>query len=73
MPWINVIKDGDVVGHILSKFLLRDLNKAFAEVTGSCINRGAGYGLEVPCIYCFMDLNNKDLPTHSYSQCWGLE
>ena len=26
-------------------------NKAFTEVTGQKINRGAGYGLEVPCIY----------------------
>ena len=35
----------------LSHFLNRDFNKAVAEVTGDCVNRGAGYGLEVPCIY----------------------
>ena len=47
-----------VVGHvpynlaqIFSHFLKRDVNKAFAEVTGTKVNRGAGYGLEVPCKY----------------------
>ena len=24
----------------------------FAEVTGKDVNRGAGYGLEVPCVFC---------------------
>ena len=33
-----------------SQFLLRDVNKAFAEVTEQKINHGAGYGLEVPCV-----------------------
>ena len=32
-------------------FLRRDINKGFAEVTGDKVNRGAGYGLEVPCTY----------------------
>ena len=27
------------------------MNKAFAEVAGAKFNRGAGYGLEVPCTY----------------------
>jgi hypothetical protein len=47
-----------VVGHAphnlalrLSQFLQRDVNKAFVEVTGKKINRGAGYGLEMPCVY----------------------
>ena len=47
-----------IVGHVpqnlaarLSLFLRRDMNKAFAEVKGDRINRGAGYGLEVPCVY----------------------
>ena len=31
-------------------FLRRDCNKGFAEVTGNCVNRGARYGMEVPCI-----------------------
>ena len=52
-----VYYDDDVVGHIfpynlapkVSAFLKRDVNKGFAEITG--MNRGAGYGLEVPCVY----------------------
>ena len=36
---------------LLSKFLKRDVNKAVAEVTGDRVNRGAGYGLEIPCVY----------------------
>ena len=31
----------------------RDVNKAFARVTGGKVNRGAGYGLEIPCVYQF--------------------
>ena len=27
------------------------MSKAFAVIQGERINRGAGYGLEVPCIY----------------------
>ena len=27
------------------------LNRTFAEVTGEKENRGAGYGLEIPCVY----------------------
>ena len=34
-----------------SQFLRRDVNKAFAEVTGEKVNRGAGYGLKIPCVY----------------------
>ena len=29
----------------------KDVNKAFAEVTGPKVNRRAGYGLEISCIY----------------------
>ena len=50
--------DGATVGHIpynlapiLSPFLARDFNKGVAEITGPRVNRGAGYGIEVPCIY----------------------
>ena len=31
----------------LSRFLARDVNKAFAEVTGEKVNGRAGYGLEI--------------------------
>ena len=52
---MTVFKDDAIVGHVLynlvshlSQFLKRD---AFAEVTGVKINRGAEYGLEIPCVY----------------------
>ena len=55
---VAVFKDDAIVGHVphnlsprLSQFLMRDVNKAFAEVTGETVNRGAGYGLEIPCVY----------------------
>ena len=35
----------------LSLFLARDVHKAFTEVTGERENRGAGYGIEIPCVY----------------------
>ena len=35
----------------MSRFLKRDVNIAYAIVTAGKINRGAGYGLEIPCIY----------------------
>ena len=54
------VMETEVVGHVpynisfaISMFLQRDCNKGFAEVTGNCVNRGAGYGMEVPCIYRF--------------------
>ena len=49
---------GEVGGHVpynlaplLSQFLRRDFNKGTCEVTGDKLNRGAGYGLEIPCVY----------------------
>ena len=55
---VAIIKDGIVVGHVpynlaptFSQFLKREFNKATVEVTGDRVNRGAGYGLEVPCKY----------------------
>ena len=55
-----MVKDGQIVGHIflnisavVSCFLQRDFNKGFTIVTGDRVNRGAGYGLEVPCTYKF--------------------
>ena len=30
-----------------------DVNKAFSRVTEGKVNRGAGYGLEMPCVYQF--------------------
>ena len=50
-----VLKEDSIVGHVprnlslrLFHFLRRDVNK---EVTGQKVNRGAGYGLEIPCTY----------------------
>ena len=55
---VAVVKEGRVVGHvsynlapIISLFLKKDVNKAFARVTGGKVNRGAGYGLEIQCVY----------------------
>lgn len=56
---VAVVKaDGAIVGHlpynlapIVSPFLARDFNKGTAEITGKRVNRGAGYGIEAPCIY----------------------
>ena len=53
---VTVKLEGHVVGHFpfniaptISHFLNR--NKGTVEVTGKRINRGAGYGLELPCKY----------------------
>ena len=47
-----------VVGHVpfklaptVSNFLKRSVNKGTVEVTGQRVNRGAGYGVEIPCKY----------------------
>ena len=57
---IIVKKEDDIVGHVpfnlapfVSAFLRRDANSGFAKVVGSKVNRGAGYGLEIPCVYSF--------------------
>ena len=51
-------EDDSIIGHIpynlapyLSRFLTRDVNKAFTKVTGVKVNRRAEYGLEIPCVY----------------------
>ena len=55
---VAIYKEDSIVGHVpynlapsLSHFLKREVNKAFVEVTGAKVNRGAGYGLEIPCKY----------------------
>ena len=57
---VAVMKEGRVVGHvpfnlapIILLFLRRDVNKAFTRVTGGKVYRGAGYGLEIQCVYQF--------------------
>ena len=55
---VTVLIEETIVGHVpynnvpsMSRFLKRDVNMAIAKVTGGKMNRGAGYGLEIPCIY----------------------
>ena len=55
-----VMKASTVVGHVpyniapaVSHFLKRNTNKATVQVTGAAVNRGAGYGMEIPCKYRF--------------------
>ena len=50
----------EVIGHIpklmatwVSKFLKRPTNTGKAVIKGKRINRGAGFGLEIPCEYIF--------------------
>ena len=50
----------EVIGHVpalmatwLSKFLKRPTNCAKVIIKGKRVNRGGGYGLEVPCKYIF--------------------
>ena len=53
-----VLNDDVIVGQVpynlaprFSQFLKREVNNAFAEVMGDKVNRGAGYVLEIPCVY----------------------
>ena len=63
---IAVVKDGIVVGHIpkglastkqgvglIKHFLMKTGSEAEVKVVGKAVNRGGGYGMEVPCIYKF--------------------
>ena len=57
---VAVIKDGCIVGHVprtvsrtVSFFLGKDGSVGFCEVTGAMVNRAAGFGLEIPCVYRF--------------------
>ena len=50
----------EVIGHIpklmatwVSKFLKRPTNTGKVVIKGKRINRGAGFGLEIPCEYIF--------------------
>ena len=56
----TVSEQDEIAGHILqrmatyvSRFLKRSTNAGTVKVTGKRVNRGAGYGLEIPCIYTF--------------------
>ena len=53
----NEIRDDiEVIGHVpkllavwLTKFLKRETNSGKAVIRGKRVNRGGGYGLEIPC------------------------
>ena len=58
MQWPSTDRGTEIVGHVpynlaprMLAFFMRDMNKAFAVITGAKVNREAGYGLEVPCVY----------------------
>ena len=52
-----VIKPDGTIDRYASKAVLFFLRKAgsagFCDVTGSSVNRGVGFGLEIPCNYKF--------------------
>ena len=55
---VAVMRSRIIGGHVsrnlsalFSYFLSRSCNKAVVEVTREKLNRSAGYGLEIPCIY----------------------
>ena len=57
---VAVVNDFHIVGHvprllspIIFHFLARPCNRGLAEITGNKINRGAGYELEIPCVFRF--------------------
>ena len=59
---VAIYREAEIVDHVpcnlapnMSAFLMRE-NKAF-EITGAKVNKGAGYGLEVPCVYCLYGPN----------------
>ena len=56
----TISDDNEVIGHIpklmalwVTKFLKRATNSGTVVITGKRINRGAGYGVELPCQYTF--------------------
>ena len=57
---VAVMQGSAIVGHMpyntapaVSYFLKRSTNKTVIEVTGAAVNRGARYGMEIPCKYIF--------------------
>ena len=61
--------EDEILGHILlristfvSRFLKRLTNKGKVVITGKRVNRGAGYGLEIPCKYIFYGDKQMSIP-----------
>ena len=59
-----MIKDFEVIGHVPKLMALWLTNSGKAVIKGKRVNRGGGYGLEVPCEYRFDQLA-KDKADHS--------
>ena len=80
-----MIKDNNVAGHvpwalastkqetgIIRHFLTKKGSKGQVQVVGKAVNRGGGYGMEIPCAYKFtgqprnVDMLNKllDIPNN---------
>ena len=59
----------------VTKFLKRGTNSVHLEVTGKHVNGGAGYGLEIPCIYQFTGDRSscKWLKTKLESCCYEVQ
>lgn len=63
---VNLTEDFDVIGHVpklmstwLTKFLKRLSNSGKVIIKGKRVNRGSGYGLELPCEYHFQGDNSR--------------
>ena len=75
----TINKNDEILGHIplrmslfVSKFLKRGTNKGKTVVRGKRVNRGAGYGLEIPCQYIFYGDTKMSLPwLKSKLECLG--
>ena len=50
------------MAEFVTKFLKRGTNKGKAIITGKPVNRGAGYGMEIPCKYVFYGDVETSLP-----------
>lgn len=51
-----------LMSQYVSKFLKRRTNNGKAIITGKRVNRGAGYGLEIPCSYIFYGDSDISIP-----------
>ena len=73
---------GPTIGHIsrdlssaVSSFLCNDVNKATSVVTGKRMNRGTGFGSEVPCVPPPPPISFPPFPspfTSIYNLLWAL-
>ena len=68
----EILRHFSLMSLFVSKFLKRGTNKGKAVVRGKRVNRGAGYGLEMPCQYIFYGDSKISLPwLKSKLECLG--